>query len=316
MVALGSQGRVPGAGRAREARAGRRVCVEGTERGCRGPSPSQRLPPVTALAQQWRDRAQPYLLSLQVLRILEKRGPRVAPGAADDLSAVRNNTHQMATLLAEERPRAETAMGPILEFAVSEDVLEHLLGWHLQRDVPEERKVELLKLFEMLISQAHQPLLRHEAVLAPLLRLLGLCAAPASPLLESSLVLLLNQLCVSVARDPPLLERFFHSPAEQAPPDLLLFSLLVPFVHHEGVVGQQARDALLLLMAMSAGSHTVARYITEHSYFCPVRRAGVALPSRRSPAGFPLPAEGRCWCPLPRWFGWHPGVFRSLSWFL
>lgn len=235
----------------------------------------------------------------------------MAPGSADDLSAVRNNTYQMVTLLAEERPRAELAMGPVLEFAVSENVLEHLLGWHLQREVPEERKVELLKLFEMLISQAHQPLLHQKAVVAPLLRLLALCAEPASPLLESSLVLLLNQLCVSVARDPPLLELFFHSPSEQGPPHLLLFSLLIPFIHHEGVVGQQARDALLLLMAVSSGSQTVARYITEHSYFCPVR-------PRISPSGyfFSLPAQGRRHCPLPCWFGWHPAAFQSLHWLL
>ncbi|XP_058042088.1 FHF complex subunit HOOK-interacting protein 1B isoform X2 [Ahaetulla prasina] len=182
----------------------------------------------------------------------------------------------MVTLLAEERPRAEPAMGPILEFAVSENVLEHLLGWHLQWEVPEERKVELLKLFEMLISQAHQPLLHQKGVVAPLLRLLALCAEPASPLLETNLVLLLNQLCVSVARDPPLLELFFHSPSEQGPPHLLLFSLLIPYIHHEGVVGQQARDALLLLMAVSSGSRTVARYITEHSYFCPVLATGLS----------------------------------------
>uniref|UniRef100_A0A670ZJV7 FHF complex subunit HOOK-interacting protein 1B n=1 Tax=Pseudonaja textilis TaxID=8673 RepID=A0A670ZJV7_PSETE len=213
----------------------------------------------------------------QVLRILEKRGPHVAPGAADDLSAVRNNTYQMVTLLAEERPQAELAMGPILEFAVSEGVLEHLLGWHLQREVPEERKVELLKLFETLISQAHQPLLLHQkAVLGPLLRLLALCAEPASPLLEGSLVLLLSQLCVSVARDPPLLELFFHSPSGQGPRHLLLFSLLIPFIHHEGGLGQQARDALLLLMAVSSGSRTVACYITEHSYFCPVLATGLS----------------------------------------
>lgn len=207
-----------------------------------------------------------------MLRILEKRGPRAAPGAADDLSAVRNNTYQMMTLLAEERPRAETAMGPILEFVVTEDVLERLLAWHLQRgEVPEERKVELLKLYEMLISQSHQPLLPHKPVLTPLLRLLGLCAGPASPVLESNLVLLLNQLCVSVAKEPPLLELFFHSPTEQGPANLIVFSLLIPFIHHEGVVGQQARDALLLIMAMSAGNCTVARYITDNSYFCPVR---------------------------------------------
>ncbi|CAM5073789.1 unnamed protein product [Eretmochelys imbricata] len=38
----------------------------------------------------------------QVLRILEQRGPG-GPGAADDLSAVRNNSYQMLTLLADER---------------------------------------------------------------------------------------------------------------------------------------------------------------------------------------------------------------------
>uniref|UniRef100_A0ABM5FVJ1 FHF complex subunit HOOK-interacting protein 1B n=1 Tax=Pogona vitticeps TaxID=103695 RepID=A0ABM5FVJ1_9SAUR len=224
----------------------------------------------------------------QVVRILEQRSfssssssSRGAPGAADDLSAVRNNTYQMMTLLVEERPRGEppaagVAMGPILEFVVSENVLERLMGWHLRWEVPEERKVELLKLYESLISQARQPLLRHKPVVGPLLQLLRRCAGPASPGLESSLVLLLNQLCVSVAREPPLLELFFHSPTEQGPPDLLLFSLLVPFVHHEGVVGQQARDALLLLMAISAGSHTVARYITDHSYFCPVLATGLS----------------------------------------
>ncbi|KAL8191468.1 UNVERIFIED_CONTAM: hypothetical protein K2H54_073832 [Gekko kuhli] len=219
----------------------------------------------------------------QVLQILEQRGPRVAQGVADDLSAVRNNTYQMLTLLAEERPPrggGAGAAGPILEFVASEGVLERLLGWHLQppppREVPEERKVELLKLFEMLISQSHQPLLQHPPVRGPLLRLLGHCAGPASPRLESSLVLLLHQLCVSVAREPPLLELFFRSPSEQGPANLLVFSLLVPFVHHEGAVGQQARDALLLLMAMSAGSCTVARYITDNSYFCPVLATGLS----------------------------------------
>ncbi|XP_053165806.1 FHF complex subunit HOOK interacting protein 1B [Hemicordylus capensis] len=214
----------------------------------------------------------------QVLRILEKRGARAAPGAADDLSAVRNNTYQMMTLLAEEPPRAEGAAGPILELVVSERVLERLLAWHLQRgSVPEERKVELLKLFEMLTGQARQPLLRHPPLLRPLLRLLGLCAGPASPRLESSLVLLLSQLCVSVAKEPPLLELFFHRPAAQpGPPRLLLFSLLIPFIHREGGVGQQARDALLLLMALSAGSPTVAHYITDNSYFCPVLATGLS----------------------------------------
>lgn len=131
-------------------------------------------------------------------------------------------------------------------------------------------QVEQLKLYEMLISQARQPLLRHKPVLTPLLRLLSVCTEPASAPLENSLVLLLNQLCVSVAREPAILELFFHSHTDQGPANLIIFSLLIPFIHHEGARGQQARDALLLIMAMSASNRAVAQSITDNSYFCPV----------------------------------------------
>ncbi|NWX40052.1 F16A2 protein, partial [Steatornis caripensis] len=209
----------------------------------------------------------------QVLRILERRGCKPAP---DDLSAVRNNTYQMLNLLAEDRPRGEATWGPILEFVAAENLLERLLCWHLQGDFTEERKVEQLKLYEMLISQARQPLLRHKPVLTPLLRLLSLCAEPTSAPLENSLVLLLNQLCVSVAKEPSILELFFHSHTDQGPANLIIFSLLIPFIHHEGVLGQQARDALLLIMAMSASNHAVAKSITDNSYFCPVLATGLS----------------------------------------
>ncbi|NWT05175.1 F16A2 protein, partial [Mionectes macconnelli] len=218
----------------------------------------------------------------QVLRILERRGSKPAP---DDLSAVRNNTYQMLNLLAEDRPRGDSdrsqgdgdvACGPILDFVAAENLLERLLCWHLQGDFTEERKVEQLKLYEMLISQARQPLLRHKAVLTPLLRLLSVCAEPTSALLENSLVLLLNQLCVSVAREPAILELFFHSHTDQGPANLIIFSLLIPFIHHEGARGQQARDALLLIMAMSASNRAVAQSITDNSYFCPVLATGLS----------------------------------------
>ncbi|NXB81865.1 F16A2 protein, partial [Donacobius atricapilla] len=220
----------------------------------------------------------------QVLRILERRGSKPAP---DDLSAVRNNTYQMLNLLAEDRPwgdgdkdrsqgDGDVACGPILEFVAAENLLERLLCWHLQGDFTEERKVEQLKLYEMLISQARQPLLRHKPVLTPLLRLLSVCAEPASAPLENSLVLLLNQLCVSVAREPAILELFFHSHTDQGPANLIIFSLLIPFIHHEGARGQQARDALLLIMAMSASNRAVAQSITDNSYFCPVLATGLS----------------------------------------
>ncbi|XP_036181120.1 FTS and Hook-interacting protein isoform X7 [Myotis myotis] len=214
----------------------------------------------------------------QVVRILERQGPRVAPGGADDLSAVRNHTYQMLTLLAEDHavPSAPNAPGPLLEFALREDLLTRVLAWQLQWDElgdgVEERRAEQLKLFEMLVSEARQPLLRHGPVREALLTLLDACGrpVPSSPALDDGLVLLLSQLCVCLAREPSLLEFFLQPPPEPgAAPRLLLFSRLVPFVHREGTLGQQARDALLLLMALSAGSPTVGRYIADHSYFCP-----------------------------------------------
>uniref|UniRef100_A0A2K5MIK1 FTS- and Hook-interacting protein n=1 Tax=Cercocebus atys TaxID=9531 RepID=A0A2K5MIK1_CERAT len=215
----------------------------------------------------------------QVVRILERQGPQAAPGGADDLSAVRNHTYQMLTLLAEDRavPSTPTGPGPLLEFALHEDLLTRVLTWQLQWDElgdgVEERRAEQLKLFEMLVSEARQPLLRHGPVREALLTLLDACGrpVPSSPALDEGLVLLLSQLCVCVAQEPSLLEFFLQPPPEPgAAPRLLLFSRLVPFVHREGTLGQQARDALLLLMALSAGSPTVGRYIADHSYFCPV----------------------------------------------
>ncbi|XP_014448526.1 FTS and Hook-interacting protein isoform X6 [Tupaia chinensis] len=215
----------------------------------------------------------------QVVRILERPGPRAAPGGADDLSAVRNHTYQMLTLLAEDRaiPSAPAGPGPLLEFALRENLLTRVLAWQLQWDElgdgVEERRAEQLKLFEMLVSEPPQPLLRHGPVREALLTLLDACGrpVPSSPALDEGLVLLLSQLCVCLAREPSLLEFFLQPPPEPgAAPRLLLFSRLVPFVHREGTLGQQARDALLLLMALSAGSPTVGRYIADHSYFCPV----------------------------------------------
>ncbi|XP_078514834.1 FHF complex subunit HOOK-interacting protein 1B [Lissotriton helveticus] len=213
----------------------------------------------------------------QVLRILERRVSKPEQVTADDFSSVRNNTYQMMSLLAEDRPKDDGSPGPILGFVVSENILERLLRWHLQWDFSEEKKVDQLKLFELLISQSRQALLCHRPILKPLVMLLSTFSpGPASPVLENNLVLLLNQLCVSMAKEPSILELFFHSSVEKGPTNLIIFSLLVPFIHHEGVIGQQARDALLLIMAMSANNSTVATFITENSFFCPILATGLS----------------------------------------
>lgn len=50
----------------------------------------------------------------------------------------------------------------------------------------------------------------------------------------------------------------------------IIFSLLIPFVHREGALGQQARDALLLCMVLSKNNQAVAEYIAHQSTVCPV----------------------------------------------
>lgn len=51
----------------------------------------------------------------------------------------------------------------------------------------------------------------------------------------------------------------------------IIFTLLIPHVHREGGVGQQARDAMLLCMSLSKKNDEVGVYIADHSNICPVR---------------------------------------------
>lgn len=68
------------------------------------------------------------------------------------------------------------AMGPILEFVVLEGVMERLFLWSLRRQFTEDMKLEQLRIYQMLLSQARQPLLHHKPLLRPLMMLLASCA--------------------------------------------------------------------------------------------------------------------------------------------
>lgn len=216
-----------------------------------------------------------YLIWLQVVKILEKHDPLKNTQAKygsippDEASAVQNYVEHMLFLLIEEQAR-DAAMGPILEFVVSENIMEKLFLWSLRREFTDETKMEQLKMYEMLITQSHQPLLHHKPILKPLMMLLSSCSGTTTPTVEGKLVVLLNQLCSILAKDPSILELFFHTSEDQGAANFLIFSLLIPFIHREGTVGQQARDALLFIMSLSAENTVVAHHIVENTYFCPV----------------------------------------------
>ncbi|KAL3051027.1 hypothetical protein OYC64_001324 [Pagothenia borchgrevinki] len=243
----------------------------------------------------------------QVVKILEKHEPgrsgalsflsshsggssalRLGPIPPDEASAVQNYVEHMLFLLMEEEAGQGGAMGPILELVVLEGVMERLFLWSLRRQFTEDMKLEQLRIYQMLLSQARQPLLHHKPVLRPLMMLLASCSganAEGGGVVEAELVLLLHQLCVSLVKDPSVLELFFHTSEDQGAANFLLFSLLIPYTHRQGSVGQQARDALLLIMTLSNTEQRVARHIAQNTYFCPVLATGLSglyssLPAR------------------------------------
>ncbi|XP_056627545.1 FHF complex subunit HOOK-interacting protein 1A [Triplophysa dalaica] len=236
-------------------------------------------------------------------------GLRFGQIPGDEASAVQNYVEHMLILLMEEECGQSGAMGPILEFVVMENVLERLFIWSLRREFTDEMKLEQLKMYEMLIGQARQPLLHHKPILKPLMMLLSSCSGspsrPSSAVVEAELVLLLNQLCSVLTKDPSVLELFFHTSEDQGAANFLIFSLLIPFIHREGSVGQQARDALLLIMALSAENHVVAKHIAENTYFCPVLATGLSGLYSSLPTKLDVPNEdwhclsGEDWQQLP-----------------
>ncbi|CAL9699971.1 unnamed protein product [Knipowitschia caucasica] len=246
----------------------------------------------------------------QVVKILEKHDPLrtsalsvlnlgssssgsprfgIIPG--DEASAVQNYVEHMLFLLIEEDCGQAGAMGPILEFVIMENVMERLFVWSLRREFTDDMKLEQLKMYEMLVGQARQPLLHHKPILRPLMMLLSSCSGAAAPQVEAELVLLLNQLCCVLAKDPSVLELFFHTSEDQGATNFLMFSLLIPYIHREGTVGQQARDALLLIMSLSAENQRVAKHIAENTFFCPVLATGLSGLYSSLPTKLEVPSE-------------------------
>ncbi|XP_041789699.1 protein FAM160A1 [Chelmon rostratus] len=229
--------------------------------------------------------------SLSVINLSSGGGPRFGPIPGDEANAVQNYVEHMLFLLMEEESGQAGAMGPILEFVVMENVMERLFVWSLRREFTDDMKLEQLKMYEMLVGQAHQPLLHHKPILRPLMMLLSSCSGTAAPQVEAELVLLLNQLCCVLAKDPSILELFFHTSEDQGATNFLIFSLLIPFIHREGTVGQQARDALLLIMSLSAENERVAKHVAENTYFCPVLATGLSGLYSSLPTKLEVPNE-------------------------
>lgn len=165
------------------------------------------------------------------------------------------------------------------------------------RDRLDGLKTSVLHLFDVLLSCSHQSL-SDPRLVRPLFQVLSSCLGlSVLEQMEGQLVQVLHQLCIAVTKNPSILELLFTdtpgrppplslsasnpplsvsagqsdaSPAESLSNQFVMFSLLVPFVHRDGVVAQQARDDLLLIMALLSAQDRVSQHIVNSSDFCPV----------------------------------------------
>nr|XP_012233119.1 PREDICTED: UPF0518 protein CPIJ015043-like isoform X2 [Linepithema humile] len=212
-----------------------------------------------------------------ILHSSSSKGP-----SQDDVLGVVNHIDQMVTLLMLElrnphNQQSNTAThSPCLEYLLSENLLLKLYNWSkLTGRFNVAVRVEQMKLYELLVVH-NGALLAHEPITRPLLRLLEDCGNDIMPSdVEKKLVVLLNQLCVALMQNISLLDLFFH-PTAAGKNKFIIFNLLIPYVHQEGSVGQQARDAMLLCMSLSKKNDEVGLYIVDHSNICPVLATGLS----------------------------------------
>ncbi|XP_012279879.1 UPF0518 protein AAEL005291 isoform X2 [Orussus abietinus] len=222
----------------------------------------------------------------QTYDIITNTQPPVGIPNQDDVLGVVNHIDQMVTLLLLELRNSNTqnryrrtstpTHSPCLEHLLSENLLDKLYDWSVHTGrFGNAVRLEQLKLYELLVSHSGA-LLAHEPVTRPLLRLLQECADDIMPVeVEKKLVVLLNQLCVALMQSMALLDLFFH-PTATGKNKFIIFNLLLPHIHREGGVGQQARDAMLLCMSLSKKNDEVGQYIADHSNVCPVLATGLS----------------------------------------
>jgi len=268
------------------------------------------------------------------LNIMDQKGSSYS---TDDVKTAVNHLKQMTSLLCEEASgsRKETTNGPLLDFFLMEEVLYRFHLWSLQSmEHVDDLKFDQLKIYEELLTtgsmsvaaKKRKHLLAHEPILNPLLSLLNSCAECHSKTVENALIDLLHLLCISISSNPTLLESLFSAAVRKSAEErlgieysnsfvssdtrdslnesFLIFSLLIPYTHKEGHLGQTARDALLLIMSLSSRHPKIGSYIAseEHSNFCIVLATGLSglyssLPRKLSPILGTSPDQ---WCHLSK----------------
>uniref|UniRef100_A0A6B2EI34 FHF complex subunit HOOK-interacting protein C-terminal domain-containing protein n=1 Tax=Phlebotomus kandelakii TaxID=1109342 RepID=A0A6B2EI34_9DIPT len=182
--------------------------------------------------------------------------------------------HTLSQPIGQSQPPA-----PCLEYMLSKNILNKLFEWGKSTGrYANAVLLEQLKFYELLVNHSRHQLLVHEPFLRPLLKILASSNGEIFPPdVAKRFVILLHQLCVVLMQNVHLLDLFFVSGQTQdhGHTNFIIFSLLIPYIHREGLLGHKARDALLLCMALSQKNENVRSYIEEFSSVCPVLVTGL-----------------------------------------
>ena len=205
----------------------------------------------------------------QIKPVLENTGPwsvgnRTRESIESGVISVRANVNSLTHLLVEEL-RTQSQLGPLLEFTFEEKIFKRLCVWARQPGIQQEQRIiDQLRMYEMLISESDRCILHDKPLLEPMFSLLAHYQTSAENLELDQIVSQLNQsLCLWIGRDPTLLPVFFCCGQEdQGKTGFLLFSMLVQHVYRDGPVGDRARDSMLLIFSYSSNhnSHRFLKY--------------------------------------------------------
>jgi Retinoic acid induced 16-like protein len=202
----------------------------------------------------------------------------------NEIAAVVSFVTEVATSLECHNTLAHTQL---TDFILMVDAMDKLLMWStrfsavISKDIADRLALLQLRVFDLLLSQSERCLLTEKRLIRPLLRLLVACGTSNNSAVEDQLALVLHQLCIGVSQYPAALELLFDgavtgvnenevATGTSNATQFLVFSLLIPYVHREGLIAQQARDDLLLIMSMSSSHDVIGKYIVDRSDFCPV----------------------------------------------
>jgi len=216
--------------------------------------------------------------------VLSKQDVGLAGPSDNETAAVLSFITEVANTLECHNSTAHTQ---VTDFLLMVDAMNRLLLWTsrfkavISTESADRLSLLQLRAFDLLLNHSERCLLTEKRLIWPLLRLLIACGTSTNSSIEDQLALVLHQLCVGVSQYPAALELLFDTVAGDVSRNedpsscnnsnqFLVFSLLVPYVHREGLIAQQARDDLLLIMSMSSSMDVIGRHIVDRSDFCPV----------------------------------------------